>query len=92
MSYWPAFWGNIQPNDGVANGASAYYWFNYWQDALWKEMTCAGLKSIHIGDTFVVYDITFTVQDIQPSQFLVSNSNTSEVFSVPTWPWASRGA
>ncbi len=73
------------------NGASAYFWYNQWFMALWKEMTIAGINQIHIGDTFTVYDQIFTVTAIQPSQFLVQNGETTEVFSVPHWPWASKG-
>ncbi len=91
ISYWPQFWGATQANDGVANGASAYFWYNQWFMALWKEMTIAGINQIHIGDTFTVYDQIFTVTAIQPSQFLVQNGETTEVFSVPHWPWASKG-
>ena len=94
MSYWPSYWGNIQPNDGVINGANAYNWYNFWQEALWKQITAAGIRNVEIGDTFQVYDITFEVTAIQPSQILVQGTSlgTGEVFSIPNWPWASRGA
>ena len=92
MSYWPSAWGNVQANDGVVNGASAYYWWNQWFEALWKAMTMAGINTIQVGDTFTVYDVLFTVTAIQPSQFELSSSATTQGFSVPRWPWASSGA
>lgn len=62
------------------------------RNALWKEMTTAGIYTIAVDDVFVIYHITFTVNGIEAKEQITLTDQYGRGWTVPAWPWTAHGA
>lgn len=61
------------------------------RNALWKQMTVAGIDTTEIGDTFLIYGYTFTVTGLEASEQISLVDQYGRGWTVPYWPWTAAG-